>query len=77
MFNRGLDKRIIKKRITLKMELNKRPCLNAYFPELILFEESASATSGVMAVVNPIPRDIAIKIKLFPSDTAASSAVPS
>ena len=57
--------------------LRIRPCLKAFFPLTILFDESASATNGVMAVVNPIPKDIAMNIKLFPSDTAASSAVPS
>ena len=38
-------------------------------------EESASAVNGVMAVENPIPIDMAINIKLFPRETAASSAV--
>ena len=36
-----------------------------------------SAIKGVIAVENPIPSDIAKKTKLFPSDIAASSAVPS
>ena len=36
-----------------------------------------SAIRGVIAVENPIPSDIAKKTKLFPSDIAASSAVPS
>ena len=31
---------------------------------------------GVMAVENPIPRDMATKTKLLPNDTAANSAVP-
>ena len=41
-----------------------------------MFAESASATKGVIAVEKPIPSDMAIKTKLFPRETAASSAVP-
>jgi hypothetical protein len=37
----------------------------------------ASATMGVIAVENPIPNDIATKIKLFPKETAANSVLPS
>ena len=36
---------------------------------------SVSAIKGVIAVEKPIPIDIAMK-KLFPSETAANSAVP-
>ena len=43
---------------------------------IFIFAASASATNGVIAVAKPIPRDIAIKKKLLPSDTAASSAAP-
>ena len=41
------------------MHKNK-PCLNADFPFLKSFSESASATNGVIAVENPIPKDMAI-----------------
>ena len=37
---------------------------------------SASAARGVMAVENPIPKDMAMNTKLFPKETAANSAVP-
>lgn len=52
------------------------PCLNVDFALSKLFDESASAIKGVIAVEKPIPSDIAINIKLFPNDTAANSAVP-
>lgn len=51
------------------------PCLMAERPFTTSPAASASATNGVIAVENPIPNDIAIKIKLFPRDTAANSAV--
>ena len=72
-----MSKRIIKKSKTLKIVQRIKPCLKAFLPSEILFEASASATRGVIAVENPIPKDIAIKTKLLPSETAASSAVPS
>ena len=68
---------MIKKRKTLKIVQRSNPCLNAFFPSEILLEVSASATNGVIAVQKPIPKDIAINTKLLPSETAASSAVPS
>ena len=52
------------------------PCLYADFACLKLLEASASAINGVIAVEKPIPIDMAINIKLFPKETAASSAVP-
>ena len=52
------------------------PCFKAFFTPKVFLEESASATSGVIAVAKPIPKDMAIKKKLFPSETAASSAAP-
>jgi hypothetical protein len=54
-----------------------KPCLKVDFAFEKLFEESASAINGVIAVEKPIPIDIATNIKLLPNETAASSAVPS
>ena len=54
----------------------KRPCLKVDFPTSKLPSPSASAIKGVIAVEKPIPKDMAINIKLFASDIAASSAVP-
>ena len=42
----------------------------------VFFSASASATIGVITVEKPIPIDMAIKIKLFPKETAANSADP-
>ena len=53
-----------------------KPCLNEDFPFEKFPSESASASKGVIAVEKPIPKDIAIKIKLLPKETAASSADP-
>ena len=55
---------------------NINPCFKAFFTPKVFFVESASATSGVIAVAKPIPKDIAIKKKLLPSETAANSAAP-
>ncbi len=73
----GLHSRIRKNKASPKTVQSTNPCLSADFPEAVSFAPSDSATSGVMAVENPIPRDIAMNTKLFPKETAASSAVPS
>ncbi len=54
---------------------------NRLLKKMLLFrsgslDPSACATRGVMAVEKPIPNDMATKTKLFPKETAASSAVP-
>ena len=72
----GLANSISKNNNKLKTIHKNKPCLKDDFPFKKLFSESASAINGVIAVENPIPRDIAIKIKLFPKETAANSAVP-
>ena len=46
------------------------------FVFLLSFNASLSAIKGVIAVENPIPKDIAKNTKLFPSDIAANSDVP-
>ena len=61
---------------TPKTVHKNKPCLKADFPLAKSFAPSASATKGVMAVLKPIPKDIAINIKLLPKDTAANCAVP-
>jgi len=43
----------------------------------LFFFASLSAISGVIAVENPIPKAIAKKTKLLPSEIAANSDVPS
>jgi len=73
----GLQSRIRKNKASPKTVQSTNPCLSADFPEAVSFAPSDSATSGVMAVENPIPRDIAMNTKLLPKETAASSAVPS
>lgn len=73
----GLQSRMSKKRANPRPVHKTKPCFRADFPEVIFPAPSDSATKGVMAVEKPIPRDIAIKTKLLPKDTAASSAVPS
>ena len=71
----------ISKNTEVKSRIPKRvhrtnPCLKAILPREKLPSPSASATRGVMAVLNPIPKDMATNIKLLPKETAASSAVP-
>ncbi len=73
---RGLAQNTIKKRAIPSIVHKNNPCLKADLPLDTLSSPSASATSGVIAVLKPIPSDIAINIKLLPRDTAASSAVP-
>ena len=63
---KGFAKRINKNNAKLRMVHKNNPCLNDDFPFVKLFSVSASATNGVIAVENPIPNDIAIKIKLSP-----------
>ena len=72
----GFAIKTIKKSAMPKTVQRNRPCLNDDFPAAKLFSPSASATKGVMAVENPIPKLMAINIKLLPNETAASSAVP-
>ena len=72
----GFAKNTSKKRSTPKIVHKNNPCLNDDLPRLKSFAESASAIKGVIAVENPIPKDIATNIKLLPKDTAANSAVP-
>src|SRR5699024_12590097 len=50
---------------TAKIVQSTSPCLNADLPPNISYAASASATSGVIAVENPIPNDIAMYIKFF------------
>ena len=73
----GLQSRIRKNKASPKTVQSTNPCLSADFPEAVSFAPSDSATSGVMAVEKPIPKDIAMNTKLLPKETAASSAVPS
>ena len=73
---RGFAKNTNRNKETPKTVHKNRPCLNADFPFEKCLAASASATKGVMAVEKPIPKDMAINIKLLPRDTAASSAVP-
>lgn len=40
------------------------------------FSPSASAIKGVIAKENPIPKEKAIKTKLFPNETAAKCSAP-
>ena len=62
---------------TPKSKQRNSPFLKIILPLASLLAPSASAIKGVIAVENPIPKDIAINIKLFPNETAASSAAPS
>ena len=55
---------------------NTTPCDKTRCAMALSFEPSALATKGVKAVEKPIPKDMAINTKLFPSETAASSVVP-
>ena len=55
---------------------NRNPLFRKSFSRLFFFPID-SDTKGVNAVENPIPIDIAIRMKLLPKDTAASSLVPS
>jgi len=73
---KGFAKSNIKKSSNPKTVHRKKPCLKIDFPLVKFFSESASATKGVMAVENPIPRDMATKTKLLPKDTAANSTAP-
>ena len=61
----------------LEIEHNIRPCLKAFLTPNMFFDESASATIGVIADAKPTPSDMAIKKKLLPRETAANSAAPS
>lgn len=72
----GLAKNTIRNNEIPKTVHKNNPCLNVDFAWSKLLDESASAISGVIAVEKPIPKDMAMNIKLFPKDTAASSAVP-
>ncbi len=72
----GFAANIIKNNATPKVVHRNKPCLHTDLPLAKLFSPSASATNGVIAVENPIPKDMAINIKLLPKDTAANSAVP-
>ena len=73
---KGLAKKTAPTNAMPKTVHKNSPCLKEDFPFSKLFSPSASATKGVIAVEKPIPKDIAINIKLFPKETAANSAVP-
>ena len=72
----GLATKTIRNKAIPRTVHKKSPCLKEDFPFSKFPSPSASATNGVMAVEKPIPNDMAINIKLFPRETAASSAVP-
>ena len=76
-YNRFLFKKTIKNKNNPKNKQIKKLCSNILDISLFFFAPSASAIKGVIAWENPIPKDIAIKTKLFPKEIAASSAVPS
>ena len=72
----GFDKTTKINKATPIMVQSKRPWWKVARIFDLFFSASASAIMGVMAVEKPIPIDIAIKIKLLPSDTAANSVEP-
>ena len=73
---KGLAKKTAPTSAMPKTIHKKSPCLKEDFPFSKSPSPSASATKGVIAVEKPIPKDMAINIKLLPRETAASSAVP-
>ena len=73
---KGLAKKTAPTRTIPNNVHKKSPCLKDDFPFLKSPSASASATKGVIAVEKPMPKDMAINIKLLPRDTAANSAVP-
>ena len=74
---KGLAKKTVVNRPTPRTPHKTKPCLKAIFPFEKFPSPSASATKGVMAVLKPMPKDMATNIKLLPRETAANSAVPS
>ena len=69
--SKGLSKIIARNKKNPRIKHIKKPFTNDFFKSMVWFLLWASATTGVIAAEKPIPIDIAIKIKLFPNETAA------
>jgi hypothetical protein len=67
-----------KAKVYLTKQLLTKRFLNKYIKSIHVKKHLSlpSATKGVIAVEKPTPNDMATKKKLFPKETAASSAVP-
>ena len=68
----GLDNSTINVKIKPKIEHAIIPFDRIIFVFSVFFFALLSAINGVIAVENPIPKDMAKKIKLFPSEIAAN-----